>query len=51
MHVCEEAIVEVVERERIGRCRLGTLGSKVLLTNSPTRTQPLIRTSTRTSGS
>jgi phenylacetate-coenzyme A ligase PaaK-like adenylate-forming protein len=42
MHVCEEAIVEVVDDA--GRpVPRGQLGSKVLLTNLVSRTQPLIR--------
>jgi phenylacetate-coenzyme A ligase PaaK-like adenylate-forming protein len=42
LHVCEEAILEVVDE----RCRPmppGTAGSKVLLTNLVNRVQPLIR--------
>ena len=42
MHVCEEAIVEVVD-EANHPVPPGTLGSKVLLTNLVNRTQPLIR--------
>jgi phenylacetate-CoA ligase len=42
MHVCEEAIVEVVD-EANRPVPPGTLGSKVLLTNLVNRTQPLIR--------
>ena len=42
MHVCEEAIVEVVD-EANQPVPPGTLGSKVLLTNLVNRTQPLIR--------
>jgi phenylacetate-coenzyme A ligase PaaK-like adenylate-forming protein len=42
MHVCEEAILEVVDDS--GRpVPPGALGSKVLLTNLVNRTQPLIR--------
>ncbi len=42
MHVCEEAIVEVVD-EANRPVPPGTLGSKVLLTNLVNYTQPLIR--------
>jgi phenylacetate-coenzyme A ligase PaaK-like adenylate-forming protein len=42
LHVCEEAIVEVVD-EANRPVAPGTLGSKVLLTNLVNRTQPLIR--------
>jgi phenylacetate-coenzyme A ligase PaaK-like adenylate-forming protein len=42
MHVCEEAIVEVVD-EHNRPVPPGTVGSKVLLTNLVNRTQPLIR--------
>ncbi len=42
MHVCEEAVVEVVD-EANRPVPPGTLGSKVLLTNLVNRTQPLIR--------
>jgi phenylacetate-CoA ligase len=42
MHVCEEAIVEVVD-ERGRPVAPGSLGSKLLLTNLVNRTQPLIR--------
>ena len=42
MHVCEEAIVEVVD-EANQPVPPGTLGSKVLLTNLVNYTQPLIR--------
>jgi phenylacetate-coenzyme A ligase PaaK-like adenylate-forming protein len=42
MHVCEEAIVEVVD-ESNRPVAPGTLGSKVLLTNLVNRAQPLIR--------
>ena len=42
MHVCEEAIVEVVD-EANHPVPPGTLGSKVLLTNLVNRAQPLIR--------
>jgi phenylacetate-coenzyme A ligase PaaK-like adenylate-forming protein len=42
MHVCEEAIVEVVDEDN-RPVPAGTLGSKVLLTNLVNRTQPLIR--------
>ena len=41
-HVCEEALVEVVDEEN-RPVPAGTLGSKVLLTNLVNRTQPLIR--------
>ena len=41
-HVCEEAIVEVVDEDN-RPVPAGTLGSKVLLTNLVNRTQPLIR--------
>jgi phenylacetate-coenzyme A ligase PaaK-like adenylate-forming protein len=42
MHVCEEAIVEVVDDDN-RPVPPGTLGSRVLLTNLVNRTQPLIR--------
>lgn len=42
LHVCEEAIVEVVD-ERNRPVPPGTAGSKVLLTNLVNRAQPLIR--------
>ena len=42
MHVCEEAIVEVVDEDN-RPVPPGTLGSRVLLTNLVNRTQPLIR--------
>ena len=42
MHVCEDAIVEVVD-DRGRPVPPGTLGSKVLLTNLVNLTQPLIR--------
>jgi len=42
MHVCEEAIVEVVD-EANRPVPPGMLGSRVLLTNLVNRTQPLIR--------
>jgi phenylacetate-coenzyme A ligase PaaK-like adenylate-forming protein len=41
-HVCEEAIVEVVDEDN-RPVAAGTLGGKVLLTNLVNRTQPLIR--------
>ena len=42
LHVCEEAIVEVVDEDN-RPVPSGTLGSKVLLTNLVNHTQPLIR--------
>ena len=42
LHVCEEAIVEVVDEDN-RPVPSGTPGSKVLLTNLVNRTQPLIR--------
>ena len=42
MHLCEEAIVEVVDEDN-RPVPPGTLGSRVLLTNLVNRTQPLIR--------
>ena len=42
MHVCEEAIIEVVD-DRGRAVAPGSLGSKLLLTNLVNRTQPLIR--------
>jgi len=42
LHVCEEAIVEVVDEDN-RPVPSGTLGSKVLLTNLVNQTQPLIR--------
>ena len=42
MHVCEEAMVEVVD-DANRPVPPGTLGSRVLLTNLVNRTQPLIR--------
>ena len=42
MHLCEEAIVEVVDEDN-RPVPPGTLGSRVLLTNLVNRAQPLIR--------